>query len=149
MWRIRWFFVEYLPKVASYARFLWHDRDWEDSDILRLLRFKLRRVREGIARYGHHIDKEKTCEEIRLAELFIDRIVTDNYGLDEFMAHQKKWRITDTGRTFLSREHLSDDEKRREGLELRWLFEREDILRNQDLDLLFRHLRKHLRTWWD
>src|SRR5581483_2283058 len=148
MWRIQWFFIEYLPKVVSYARFLWHDRDWEDSDILRLLQFKLRRVREGIARYSHHIDKERTCKEIRLAELLTGRIVANDYGLDEFKAHQMKWKIKDTDLALMSREHLSVDEKRKEERECRWLFEREDILRNQDLDLLFRHLRKHLRTWW-
>ena len=149
MWRIRWFFVEYLPKVASYTRFLWHDRDWEDSDILRLLRFKLRRVREGIALHGHHIGKERTCREIRLAELLMDRIIADDYGLDEFIAHQTKWRLERAGHRLLNRDHLSDEEKKQEQRELRWLFEKEDILQNQDLDFLFRHLRKHLRTWWD
>jgi hypothetical protein len=87
--------------------------------------------------------------EIRLAELLMDRIIADDYGLDEFMAHQAKWRLERPGHRLLNRDHLSDEKKKQEERELRWLFEKEDILQNQDLDFLFRHLRKHLRTWWD
>jgi len=159
MWRIQWFFVEYLPKVASYACFLWHDRDWEDKDILRLFAFKLRRVREGIARYGHHIGKEKTCQEIRLAETLIARIVADEYGRLQWQKHDLKWgslnhrfgkQHATSVEFILEREKaISEADKKIERTEFRRIFEHEQYMANQDLAYLFLHLRKHIKTWWD
>jgi hypothetical protein len=35
------------------------------------------------------------------------------------------------------------------GDNIRELYEKEERMINQDLDLLFKIIRKHIRTWWD
>lgn len=77
-----YFTYYYIRKIFRYAIFLWNDREYDWTYILRLLKFKLKLHRKQLI---HHVGDEKERKRIRTCELLIDRIVNENYSDPPFM----------------------------------------------------------------
>ena len=87
-WNLPYDTWAFLKRVYEYAPILWEDRDWDYAYLLRLMQYKLRRMRpvieNGIAAHAH----QKSIE-IHQAEVMIENIFEDPD--DEWSLHCDQW----------------------------------------------------------
>ena len=99
---------------------IWKDRWWDHSFLYSILRFKLSLMEEGFRTRGMSINSEKDAHNIKICILLLDRLQNDAY-----IDYSEK--LVNVRRSFKEQEQMI----------------------NQDLDLLFKILRKQIRVWWD
>ena len=76
-------------------------------------------MEKGFRLYGISTQAKKDAKNIKKCILLLDRLINDDYS------------------------------KYRRGENIRESLEKEEMLINQDLDLLFKIMRKQIRVWWD
>lgn len=140
---------------------IWKDRDWDQQFLYVILHFKLKRMENLHRKYGHLVNSEKYANQIKLAVSLLDRIIKDDYLENVMIPHEKKWGESDFVFTPLKdNKNLSSltikvekantpEEKAKEHKERMTLYEHSDNLKKQDLDMLFKHIRKNVEGWWD
>jgi len=91
----------------------------------------------------------------------LDRLIKDEYHETAFKRHSERWgepdfRFEDAkdypgmSEALISHPKVNsvkDEETERK--EFKFACEKENELRDQDLDLLFKMMRKHIQGWWD
>jgi len=164
-WRqIRGFFNDvkyFLYNCWVYIPILWSDRDWDETYIYQLLRFKLAKQRKYITQHGHSVAKVIKQQEksLTICINLLDRLIEKNYVDSMYAKHEEKWGqlylFTDEGTRredagLFCRENVTTDEQReQEYKEFRKIVEHEEYMIQQDLSYLTTMLRKHIRMWWD
>jgi hypothetical protein len=98
---------------------VWKDRWWDHSFLYSILRWKLIQMEKGFRLYGISTRAQDDAKNIKKCILLLDRLINDDYS------------------------------KHRRGENIRESLEKEEMLINQDLDLLFKTIRKQIRAWWD
>jgi len=146
--------------LYAWLPLIWKDRDWDHGFLFEMLQFKLSRM-EKCLRNGIHLHADETADKVKLCVLLLDRINKDEYHEMVFKHHDKKWGETDLTFTkckdnpemselHISRENVnSEEDKEQERKEYRAIMKRPDELMQQDIDMLFETMRKHIRGWWD
>ena len=122
-WIIKDFFRSIKPGVENliiWFPVIWKDRWWDHSFLYSILRFKLSLMEKGFRTRGMSTNSEKDAHNIKKCVLLLDRLQNDAY--------------------------IDYSEK---VVNVRRSFEEEERMINQDLDLLFKILRKQIRVWWD
>lgn len=151
-------FFEFLKRVYDYTPLLWSDRDWDYHFILKMLKFKLARVRKKIVKNNFIVQEEidLIVKQITECETLLDRIMDDSYMWDdsEYAEYKEKWGETkfqeDKGWGCLYGTKVNSSEDYEEsGLEFRAIVKRAERARNKDLDDLFKNIRTNLESWWD
>ena len=99
---------------------IWKDRWWDHSFLYSILRYKLSLMEEGFRTRGMSINSEKDAHNIKICVLLLDRLIEDAY-IDYSI------KVGNIRKSFDEQEQMT----------------------NQDLDLLFKILRKQIRVWWD
>lgn len=133
---------------------IWKDRPWDHYFIYCVLRRKLHLTEQYIRKYGLHVKNIEDADKIKKCVLLLDRLIKDEYHDHVFKNHYKKWgepNYNFEGNRF-NIDHPNVKTARDKELhskEFRRLIEEEDKHKNQDLDLLFKLMRKHIQTWWD
>jgi len=121
-WKIRDFFRSIRPGIKSLITWfpvIWKDRWWDHSFLYSILRKKLELMEEGFRLHGMGLHSEMDAKNMKKCILLLDRLINDAY-----IDYSK-------------------------GNNIRNSFEKEEMMIEQDLDLLFNIIRKHIRTWWD
>jgi len=95
------------------------DRWWDHYYLYRILRFKLNQMEKNFRTRGMSVCSERDAKKMRTCVLLLDRLTNDDY-----ITYNR-------------------------GDNIRKSFEEEEAMINQDLDLLFKILRKNIRSWWD
>jgi hypothetical protein len=113
--------------LVVYAPLIWRDRDWDSSFMLEIWEFKLRRMERHFRRYGHHLNSGRAADQMRLCAALCKRIHENNYLSHMF---REDW---ETFRPLMRARYPQYCAEQQE----------------QDMDLLFKMLRKHLLGWWD
>ena len=67
---------------------------------------------------------KKTLKNIKTCRILLDRLIKDDYLPDAFLREEDRKKC-----------------KR--------MIDHSDMLQNQDVNLLFKLMRKHIRSWWD
>ena len=146
---IRWFPV------------IWKDRNWDYNFIYMILKYKLHLMEKNIRNYGHHVRAEQDADKIKICVNLLDRLIKDEYHDNAFKSHYKKW-----GDAKMSFHDLKDEpglcqlkidypnvkteeDKKEQSKGFRICSVLEQNLKEQDLDLLFKLMRKHIQGWWD
>ncbi len=80
-------------------------------------------MEKGFRKYGMSTRSEQDAHNIKICKLLLDRLINDAY-IDH--KNERGWSP-----------------------KFRFSFEKEEEMINQDLDLLFKLLRKQIRCWWD
>ena len=80
-------------------------------------------MEEGFRTYGISVNSEKDAHNIKICKLLLDRLRNDAY--------------------------IDYEGKRGWEPKIRFSFNKEEEMINQDLDMLFKILRKQIRCWWD
>jgi hypothetical protein len=118
-------------------------------------------MEKNFRKHGHHLNHEKDADKIKICILLLNRIIKDEYLEMVYKYHDKKWGDIDFkfvpfedhegySELDITRSNAkTDEEKEQERKEYRKLMHKPDELLQQDLDMLFKMLNKHIRRWWD
>lgn len=140
-------------RILSWIPVLWNDVDWDYSGIWHILYFKLRLMRGEQSIGSLHVDSDKTCAEMRVAEDCAYRLWKDTYLSAEWDAHHNKWPSMFERKSEWV--HLPNgsvrmpDMKEREREEFHRLADEQERLTQADMDQLSKSLATQIRRWWD
>ena len=108
---------------------VWKDRDWDYYFLLKLIQFKLKNMANLHEKYGHCVNKDRYIKQMKTAANLIERITSDDgYYVEDCLVFNKK------GNYFLTRINGKM---------------RSTLMLQQDIDLLFKIMNKHMLDWWD
>lgn len=151
----------WIKRIIEYAPILWDDWDWDYSAFLRLMQYKLKRMRTCIIKNDIICAAPRVGKQIRYAEFLIERILNDDY-FPELQAEleekfgETKWnfipvddppgcsRLEFTYNKCKTAKENKEADKARQNL-----YEKQRKELEKDYDRLFRHIRKFLQRWWD
>jgi hypothetical protein len=140
---------------------IWLDRNWDNLYIYQILRHKLHLTEQLIRNHGHHFYHIEDANKIKICVTLLDRLIEDEYHENVFKNHYKKWgepEMNFRDSTEYPDMHILDikyplvkteKDKEVERKQFRLKSKMEEAMREQDLDLLFKLMRKHIQTWWD
>lgn len=150
---------DYAKKVRDYAKFLKHDFDWDWSYLIRLIEFKLRRMRDCIA-HGYIADKKQVCAQIKEVADLLKKVDSHDYHSEAFKKFHKKY-----GRAKMVFKECAPPNKHAKqlvfiypnGKEATKAMNRQHValgkLADQrmqdDIEKAFSLMAKSLRRWWD
>ena len=158
-WTYPYYDLRYgIGNLISYFKIIWNDRDWDHIYWLELNRFKLSRMENLIRQHGIHLYHERDADNIHKAIMAIDRLLVDDYHINAFISHDKKWgelditwKDLDDGMSEMisTRSNIHSGEEEKERKEFLKCSKHEDYLRKQDLKYLTDIINKYLFSWWD
>ena len=128
-----------IKNLITWFPVIWNDRQWDHVFLLDILHKKLSLMEKFFREYGIHVGTEKDADNIKLAILLLDRIRKDDYIKSAFKLYEEKYGE-------ISFKSFSSEKEKDCFTQC---IDKETYLMNQDLDMLFSHLRKHIREWWD
>lgn len=127
----------FIGRILDYAPLLWEDRDWDHAYLLRIMRFKIRRMRRHMEHHAIIADAEDHIAEMAQADVLL-RNVEDEDPDNEWSMHWAQWHHGDIG--------LNDCKNPREcAASNKASFERE----RRNWRKLWRHFEKYAGGWWD
>lgn len=142
-WRLRYFW-ESVRNLWRWAPLIWRDRDYDYGWLLLILAQKLRHMRQLHEQNRRFVGVERTIRQLRIAEHLCRRLADEwQYCGEYWEKHFEKYPFSwdDLGRM----ERPSEEKSR----EVKWLIDREEHLKRQDIRLLCKLLERHYRSWWD
>jgi len=142
--------IQGISNLFLWIRVIWNDRQWDHVFIYEIFRHKLHLTEQYIRKYGHHTNNISDANRIRKCVLLLDRLINEDYHDNVFSSHYEKWgelELTDKGISYPNVKTEEDEKKEREERKIK--YEKENKLREQDLDMLFSIMRKHIQSWWD
>jgi hypothetical protein len=163
-YNIRYWHRDFIIGIKNLIRWfpiVWKDRQWDYQFIYSVLRHKLHLTEQFIRYNGVHVKNIQDADKIKKCVLLLDRLIKDKYHENIFDYHYKKWGSPEM--IFSDVEDLSDykslnieypnvkTEKDRENQrkEFNLKIKSEEQMKDQDLDMLFKTMRKYIQTWWD
>lgn len=159
-YRVRWWFRDCdllhpvrvwhkLGNLARWAPLLWDDVDWDYSSLYIMMHTKLRFMRECLEENHSHTDWQETVVQLRTAEDCLSRLATDDYIMEEFVAHNARFPrdlrwvdLPDGNRQLVP---MSDEEHEA----FFKIVHKEEALRQADLETFAKQFVEHSRGWWD
>jgi hypothetical protein len=160
-----WIDIKYkirgIKNIFIWTPILIEDRQWDHTFVLMILKKKFELMEKYFLKYGHHVGSNKDAKNIRFAINLLDKLIKDDYMENAFIPHKKKYgegkmifkNIPNSKSSELLIEYDVKTNTLKEKEQERQLFlkcsKQEDYLRKQDLEILFKHLHKHLFSWWD
>ena len=115
---VRYFFVR-IWRVICWIPVIWKTHTWDAGYTLVILRKSLQELCDTITKYGIHCNKARDIKRMRIAINLLDRIIKDDYCLDDSFF---------TGKMDVQQTHSRET----------W-----------DQRYLFKLLDKHMLGWWD
>lgn len=158
-----WYYdVKYgIENIIKWVPVIWKDRNWDNYYIYVIFRHKLNLMEKQIREYGHHLHNERDADNIKVCVNLLDRLIADDYMEMAFKRHNEKWGSADMifseceDDPNLSELNIdypnvkTEEDEKRQKIDFKNAMENEGKLREQDLDLLFKNMRKYIQTWWD
>ena len=102
---------------------------------------------------------DKRADEIKICINILERLIKEEYDMEEWERHEKKWGELDTlfekvdenwSKMNGSWKNVkTPEDSKQERKEFRIGVNKSEARHNYDLEYLFNHMRKHIRTWWD
>lgn len=113
---------------------IWTDRDWDNYFLYAMLHKKLVRMEKLYRFHGSLVSSENSANQLRICKCLLKRLMEEKYF--DYSIIPDDWNISRPLPPLIS-EKLSKEAKH------------EEYLIEQDLDLLFKTMRKCVRGWWD
>jgi len=158
-WNYPFYNVKYgIGNLISYFTLIWNDRDWDHIFWLEMNRKKLSRMEDLIRKHGNHVYHIRDADNIRKAVLAIDRLIADEYHINAFKEHDKKWGELEVSwkkidgeysQMIFNRENKNPENEEQERSEFLKCSKHEQYLRKQDLKYLTDTINTYLFSWWD
>lgn len=149
-----------VKNLITWFPVVWKDRNWDQYYIYVVLHKKLSLMEKGL-RNGYNVNADEEADKVKKCVLILDRLIKDEYHEHAFKRHDEIWGPPelkfqdiegDSEHKTLNIEHKNVKTKKDEELErkdFKRACEHENELKKQDLDILFRTMRKHIQGWWD
>ncbi len=167
-WKIRRF-IKDLPYHIKYGiknliqwfPVIWKDRQWDYLFIYLILRHKLHLTEQMTRKYGHHTKHIQDADKIKKCVLLLDRLIEDDYHENIFKHYDEKWGemeviykdstdYPDCCEVDMKYPNVKTKEDEiLKSKEYKLLSNKPEELKKQDIDLLFKLMRKNIQTWWD
>jgi hypothetical protein len=153
--------INRLKRLVDWIPVIWNDYDYDYSSLYVIMRKKLSRMEDAI-RNGWAVDSEATADKIHFAVMLLDRLIACNYLENALIPHKRRWG--DMGEMILeptSNPRLeewkgnqwegarTEKERLEAEEEFRIAGRHSDWVEERDKNLLFEHISKHIRSWWD
>lgn len=150
---------ERIKEIVLFIPVIYKALRWDYSSIYRILRHWLSRMEDCQRNDKFHLHSDKRAEEIKLCILILDRLCEDNYLDNALREHDEYWGEIHTWSSPCKEPGYSQwnsarpnvrspQDMERERKEFRKCIDHEAYMLNQDLDLLFKTIKKHHRGWW-
>ena len=152
-------FIESIESILFWFPIIWKDRDWDSIYLLKLIEIKIRKMRKYFIESGVAIHSKKEIRAMVIAETIVKRLKKEGYDKYLSKKHDEKWGKLEV---FLApcEKNLSsysvyrgkiftDKDRKQEYKENKQIMEHEEYMTNQDLELLGKTFKKHLKKWWD
>ena len=152
-------FIQNVKKLLQWIPVIWKDQDWDQTFFYEILQFKLKRMAHYHRKYSYSSNKDNVTKQIEICVMLLNRIVRDDYLSNALTQHEAKW-----GKAEILHEKIKDTEyynidikvpgldKKNEKIETkkrRQCYRHSDYLKEQDINMLFEKLNKHIECWWD
>jgi hypothetical protein len=148
---------ELQPLVQIYVdKVLAEDQDWDHSFFLRMMTFKLSRMRKCLGK-GWSADRKKTAEQILEVEEALKRLDEDDYSLKKIDAVHKKYDVkfgtkNENGKCLfatLPRKKNGTFDEKAYGDDMKKARKEADAEILNDLSIAFDGMKKNVLGWWD
>jgi len=149
-------------KSIQYSIILWSDFDWDYSYILVMLQYKLKRTRLQIEENDLVVSAPQQIAQIKHAEDLIQAYFDDNFCEELYKAHEEKWgdgkmeftpvpNSTPAVSTMDIRypKANTEEEVEQADQERHEIYKKHEKAKQECLDEIFQHIRKHIESWWD
>jgi hypothetical protein len=124
------------------------------------MRKKLVLMEKNFKKNGYHVGDEKNAQNMKLCINLLDRLIAEDYDVMAFKKHKKKWGdsyhvTTPTENKYLANFSIeyknanTAKEKDLQEKDFKRCWEHKEKLEKQDIDLLFKIIKKHYAWWWD
>lgn len=112
---VRYFFLDLGRRIKNLWRWLpivWNDRDWDDSFIFKILKFKIKNTANYTEQRQRFVGYEHEVARMRLCIRLIERIQEEWYGMEYFDYHTSTFEfvpIRDTDSCEMKSEIIEDN----------------------------------------
>lgn len=142
-----------------WRKVIWKDRNFDQYYIYAILKHKLTLMEECIR--DSYVGSDKEADNIKLCVYLLDRLMKDVYFEMAFKKHFEKWGDIElefkpiegddeySEVLFNQKNVNTKEEKEKSRIDFKRACDHENYLRDQDLDMLFTIMRKHIRGWWN
>jgi len=149
-----------IKNLIEWFPIIWKDRWWDHWFIYAVLHRKLSLMEHNFRHHGVSANRKHDADKIKLCVLLLERLRDDNYFEMAYKQHHEKWGepefdwidTDDPDLVELKIKHdnvITEEDKKQERKEFKTATEHENYLRQQDLEMLFGLMRKHIQCWWD
>jgi hypothetical protein len=150
-----------IPNLIKWFPVIWKDRDWDQHFLYVILQFKLKQMEQLQRKYGISANRNDYADQMKTCIILLDRIIKSDYLINTLKPHEEKWgesklnfkKVKDRSELFegiFTVEKVTNKkEKDQEHKDRMRLYKHVDNLEKQDLDLLFKNMRKYVEWWWD
>ena len=136
--------------IVKWVPLIYKDRDWDHTFLMKVIKFKLMNMEKLFREYGHGVNSEHDAMEMRKCVLLLDRLIKDNYLKKEWDKLDKKWgKLEFTSHSLIRSKVITEKDNKEVRKDSNRLYEKEESLKNQDMDLLFKIMRTKILGWWD
>src|SRR5690349_19582475 len=84
-------FLRFVGRLGAWLPVLWRDEDYDYHHLLRIMKFKIGRMRQHIKKHQIVLDADTQAHRMKVAELVIGRILEAEYGDVDYAAIEAKW----------------------------------------------------------
>ena len=133
---------------------IWQDRDWDYHYIYKILHFKLKNMEEFmLGNKCWSANHKQIAHEIKIAKLLLERLMKDNYLENAMYWYDKKFEDRSWDEMFQDegnglKRYIGDPNIERDK-SFGKCCKHSDYMEKQDLNYLFKHMRKYIKNWWD
>jgi len=160
-------FFRRVKKLIEFMPVVWRHEDWDHSFVMEFNAYLFKRLYKGVYTEGHHLYRPSEARKLQTVIELCKRLSNDHdytdahydafrkkYGKDqdEFADHLEEVVMDGVKRTLYSdpvKKRLTPEQYEAYKKEMTQLHKLEDYLYQQDMDLLFKILKKNMKKWWD
>ena len=148
---------ELKPVIQQYVNeLLADDFDWDFSYLLRMIKYKLSRMRKAL-KGGYSADADKVCAQILEVEKALGRIDDDDYSVKRIDVIHKKYDVKfgtkeENGKCLfatLPRKKNGTFDEKAYNAEIKRAFKDAADEMRKDLSIAFDGMKKNVLSWWD
>jgi hypothetical protein len=150
-----------IKNIIKWFPTIYGDRDYDSFFFFVIMRKKLIEMEKLFREYGHHVDSKEDADKMKVCINLLDRLIADEYEENEYKKIDEKLGeidlnfkpITDRPGVYscdVSRSGIkTEEDKEKEMKEFKEASQKAVAMKNQDKEMLFKLLNKHILTWWD
>lgn len=137
--------------IFKWLPVIWKARDWDHAYIWNLLYHKLIFMESHHQKYNPFVSKHKTLHQIQIAKCLAGRLWKQDYLTNALIPVHEIYG--ETKLEFSKPDEnglvsLVDNDPKKEKDMRRRAYKLSEYMKQQDMNLLFKILNKHMRGWW-